>query len=255
MVLAAIVGLGAGLAAVGPSVLVELSDRFFFDVVQDDWLPGARLILISVIGGLLVGPITHFLAAAGAAGGVAGIFNAPIAGVFFALEVLLRRFGTRNFSVIVLSSVVATVTAIRLRGDEFAIPVVTHHGLNSAAEAPLFVVLGVLCGLCGVAFIRIFYWTEDGFARLTRVPGWLLPAIGGAPVGGLALFNGSILGLRGRFAGADHLHPHPRGDDRRLRPDGAAADRHHGRHPRLAVAEPGHDLFGQGRTSRRRGRR
>ena len=95
-------------------MLVELSDRFFFDVVQDDWLPGARLILISVIGGLLVGPITHFLAAAGAAGGVAGIFNAPIAGVFFALEVLLRRFGTRNFSVIVLSSVVATVTAIRL---------------------------------------------------------------------------------------------------------------------------------------------
>ena len=124
----------------------------------------------------------RLLAAAGAAGGVAGIFNAPIAGVFFALEVPLRRFGTRNFSVIVLSSVVATVTAIQLRGDELAIPVVTHHGLNSAAEAPLYAVLGVLgvlCGLYGVAFIRIFYWTEDGFARLTRVPGWLLPATGG----------------------------------------------------------------------------
>ena len=119
--------------------------------------------------------------------------------MFFALEVLLRRF-----SVIVLSSLVATGTAIQLRGDELAIPVVTHHGLNSAAEAPLYVVLGVLCGLCGVAFIRIFYWTEDGFARLSRVPGWLLPAIGGALVGalggalvgGLALFDSSILGIR-----------------------------------------------------------
>ena len=45
MVLAAIVGVGAGLAAVGFSVLVELSDRFFFDVVKDEWLgglPGCR---------------------------------------------------------------------------------------------------------------------------------------------------------------------------------------------------------------------
>ena len=116
--------------------------------------------------------------------------------MFFALEVLLRRFSTRNFSVIVLSSVVATVTAIQLRGDELAIPVVTHHGLNSAAEAPFYVVLGVVCGLCGVAFIRIFYWTEDGFARLSRVPEWLLPAIGRVLVGGLALFDASILGIR-----------------------------------------------------------
>ena len=47
------------------------------------------------------------------------------------------------------------VIAIQLRGDELAIPVVTHHGLNSAAEAPLYVVLGVLgvlCGLCCAAF-------------------------------------------------------------------------------------------------------
>ena len=37
--------------------------------------------------------------------------------------------------------------------------------------------------------------------------------------------------------------------------EGAGADRHHGRDQRLAVAEPGNDLLGQGRTSRRRGRR
>ena len=55
MVLAAVVGLGAGLAAVGFSTLVELSDHFFFDILKDDWLgglPNARLILIPAIGGL-----------------------------------------------------------------------------------------------------------------------------------------------------------------------------------------------------------
>lgn len=138
----------------------------------------------------------RLLAAAGAAGGVAGIFNAPIAGVFFALEVLLRRFSTRNFSVVVLASIVATVTAIALRGDELAIPVPTHQHLARVEEAPLYAVLGVVCGLVGVAFVRVFYWTEDSFARLTAVPGWLLPALGGALVGVLALFDGSILGIR-----------------------------------------------------------
>ncbi|MYE46818.1 MAG: CBS domain-containing protein [Chloroflexi bacterium] len=275
MVLAAIVGLGAGLAAVGFSTLVELSDQFFLDIVKDDWLgglPDARLILIPAIGGLLVGPITYILApgarghsvpevmaaldsrggrvpatdavakiaaatitigsggalgrqgpvvfigaafgslagrvlrlsdqtmrllaAAGAAGGVAGVFNAPIAGVFFALEVLLRRFSTRNFSVVVLASIVATVTAIALRGDDLAIPVPTHQHLTSVEEAPLYAVLGVLCGVVGVAFIRVFYWTEDGFARFSGLPGWLLPAVGGAIVGALALYDGSILGIR-----------------------------------------------------------
>ena len=274
MVLAAVVGLGAGLAAAGFSILVELSDHFFFDILKDDWLgslPNARLILIPAIGGLLVGPITYILApgarghsvpevmvaldsrggrlpatsaagkivaatltigsggsvgrqgpvvflgaafgslagrilqlneqtirllaAAGAAGGVAAIFNAPIAGVFFALEVLLRRFSTRNFSVVVLSSVVATVTAIALRGDELAIPVPSYD-FSNALEAPLFAVLGVGCGILGVAFIRLFYWIEDRFTRVSGLPGWLLPAIGGAMVGALALLDSSILGIR-----------------------------------------------------------
>ncbi len=275
MVLAAVVGLGSGLAAVGFSGLVELTDAFFFDVVKDGWLgrlPDVRLMLIPAIGGLLVGPIVVFIApgarghavpavmialetgsgripaagaltkvvagaitvgsggavgrqgpvvyvgaavgslagrilrlndqttrllvAAGAAGGVAGIFNAPIAGVFFSLEVLLRRFTTRNFSVVVLASIVATVTAIALRGNEFAIPVPTHQQLERVEEVPLYGVLGVVCGLAGVAFIRLFYRTEDAFARLTRVPGWLLPAVGGLLVGTLALLDESILGIR-----------------------------------------------------------
>ncbi len=92
----------------------------------------------------------------------AGTFNAPIAGVFFALEVLLRRFSTRNFSVVVLSSVVATVVAIQIRGDDpvFSVP---QYELESALEIPLYGLLGVICGVVAVVFIRALYWTEERF--------------------------------------------------------------------------------------------
>ena len=273
MVLAAVVGLGAGLSAVGFSELVELSDRFFFDVLHDELLSGlrsARLILIPALGGLLVGPITvllvrsargdaipevmaaldsrmgrlpphgalakvvaasltigsggsvgrqgpivflgaavgsvvgqalrlteqnlALLVAAGAAGGIAGTFNAPIAGVFFALEVLLRRFTTRNFSVVVLSSVVATVVAIQLRGDEQAIPVQPHH-LESAAEIPLYALLGVLCGAAAALFIRTLYASEERFTALRFPPLVLMPALGGLIVGALGLIDRGVLGI------------------------------------------------------------
>ena len=142
MVLAAIVGLGAGLGRTGrrrplgargaqrPLLLRRRAGRLARRAAGRAADPDSRH-----RRSCSSGPSPTSWRRAGAAGGVAGIFNAPIAGVFFALEVLLRRFGTRNFSVIVLSSLVATVTAIQLRGD--AIPVVTHHGLNSAAGRAL----------------------------------------------------------------------------------------------------------------------
>ena len=64
------------------------------------------------------------MVAAGAAGGIAATFNAPIAGLFFALEVVLRRFNVRNFTVVVISAVVANMIAIAIEGDKpgIAIP-------------------------------------------------------------------------------------------------------------------------------------
>lgn len=136
------------------------------------------------------------LLAAGAAGGIAATFNAPIAGVFFALEVILRRFNTRNFSVVVLASVIATATAVSLRGDAPALPIPLDepYKLVSAIEIPLYALLGVLAGAVSVLFIRTLYWTEDRFNE-SRVPPLLLPALGGLLVGGVALLDEDVLGV------------------------------------------------------------
>jgi CIC family chloride channel protein len=133
------------------------------------------------------------LLAAGAAAGVAATFNAPIAGVFFALEVILRSFNTRNFSVVVLAAVIATVTSVALSGGDPFVDVPAYP-LEHPAEVPLYAVLGVIAGVVGVGFMRGLYGTEERFARLP-LPRLLLPALGGLLVGALALWDDGVLGL------------------------------------------------------------
>ncbi|MDA0256172.1 MAG: chloride channel protein [Chloroflexi bacterium] len=136
----------------------------------------------------------RLLVAAGAAAGIAATFNAPIAGVFFALEVILRNFNTRNFSVVVLASVVATVTAVMLRGNDPAITIPAYE-LEHPAEVGLYALLGALCAVVAVGFIRLLYWSEDSFARLRVPPEILMPVVGGLIVGALALWDAGLLGL------------------------------------------------------------
>jgi CIC family chloride channel protein len=135
----------------------------------------------------------RLLVAAGAAGGISATFNAPIAGVFFALEVILRRFNLRNFSVVVLSSVVADALAHTFLGDDpaFAIP---PHALESNLEFPLYALLGLFAALAGLAFITVLYRTEDIFDSL-HLPEWVKPAIGGIGVGVLGLWFVDLFGV------------------------------------------------------------
>ncbi len=105
------------------------------------------------------------MVAAGAAGGIAATFNAPIAGLFFALEVILRRFNVRNFTIVVISAVVANMIAIALEGDKPGIAIPTYE-LVSATELGLYPILGIAAAIVGVAFVRILYLVEDGFALL-----------------------------------------------------------------------------------------
>lgn len=126
------------------------------------------------------------LVACGAAGGIAATFNAPIAGVFFALELILRDFATRSFAAVMLSSITASVVGRSVLGDQpfLALPAFT---VSQPGEYLLFAALGLLAGAVGVLFSTILYAIEDLCDWAWRGPEWLRPAAGGLLLG-LLLF-------------------------------------------------------------------
>ena len=151
------------------------------------------------------GENTRLLVACGAAGGIAATFNAPIAGVFFALELILRNFETRSFGLVVLASVVATAVGRIAFGSEAFLTLPAFH-VVSGLEYPLYALLGILAALVGVAFIRALYGAEDFADRIWHGPAWLRPAVGGILLGALLLALPEMYGvgypvLEGAIAG------------------------------------------------------
>ncbi len=133
------------------------------------------------------------LVACGVAGGIAAIFNAPIAGVLFALEIFLRDFSFRTFSPIVFASVISTSLTHALRPDEGGIFEVVNPEQYTfrGAELPYYLVLGAFCAIASVAFIRILYFAED-IADKIKIPNALKPAVGGVLLGILGIAYVSI---------------------------------------------------------------
>ncbi|MEW5947739.1 MAG: chloride channel protein [bacterium] len=133
------------------------------------------------------------LVACGAAGGIAATFNAPIAGVVFALEVILRDFTIRTFSTIVVASVIATVISRIFLGNfpAFQIP---HYSLVSPWELALYLVLGLLAAFTALLYVRSLYACEDVFGAF-RFPEHLKPAAGGLIVGALGLYLPQVFGV------------------------------------------------------------
>jgi CIC family chloride channel protein len=133
------------------------------------------------------------LIACGAAGAISATFNAPIAGVFFALEVILGRFITRSFGSVVVSSVVADVIAHAFLGDEQSF-VVPAYQLVSAWEIPIYVALGVVAAIIGLVFIYVLYKSEDIFGAW-RFPDYLKPVVGGVMIGLIGLYSVDLFGV------------------------------------------------------------
>lgn len=126
------------------------------------------------------------LVACGAAGGIAATFNAPLAGVFFAMELILRVYTVESFGMVVLASVTASVIGRAAFGSASFMSPPDFH-VAHPVEYVLFAVLGLLGALAGVGFTRVLYAVEDVCDRVWRGPEWLRPAVGGLLLGALLL--------------------------------------------------------------------
>ena len=269
VVLAVIVGVGSGLGTIVFIRMISFFNNLFFGYGSRlTFLGSAFVIILPVLGGLLVGPLVHFVApeakghgvpevltaihtkggrirpivvlakalgsaitigsggsvgregpivqigsalgstigrwarlsetqtvnlvAAGAAAGIAATFNAPIAGVMFALEVILGDFGIGNFSTIVVAAVTASVVSRAVLGDNpaFAVP---SYTLRSPAELLLYLGLGVVAAFGALAFVKMLYFLEDVFDDWTFPP-YLKPAVGGLGLGVVGFLMPHVFG-------------------------------------------------------------
>ena len=137
------------------------------------------------------------LVACGAAGGIAATFNAPIAGPFFAMELILRDFAAESFGAVVLASVTASVIGRAALGKHPFL-LLPEFTLRSGWEYLAFAVLGVVIGAVGVLFTHVLYWIEDACDwawHAVRGPEWLRPAAGGLLLGGLLLVLPEMYGV------------------------------------------------------------
>jgi chloride channel protein, CIC family len=133
------------------------------------------------------------LVACGAAGGIAATFNAPIAGVFFALEIILGEFSTRSFGIVVIASVTAAVIGRAAFGNVPSFPLPSYQ-IFHITDIPLYAILGILGAVAGVAFTRTLYWFEDRFDAI-KMPEYLKPVPGGLLLGALGFFLPQVFGV------------------------------------------------------------
>jgi CIC family chloride channel protein len=132
------------------------------------------------------------LVAAGAGAAIGASFNAPIAGMLFALEVILVSFAVRHMSAVVIASVVAAVTTTTLLGSEDTLSASVYQ-LGSPRELILYAGLAIIASGAAVLFIR----TYDRASTTMSTSGWKRPAVFGLVVSGIALVELTIPGSDG----------------------------------------------------------
>lgn len=145
------------------------------------------------------------LLVAGAAGGMSAIFNAPVAAVLLAVELLLFEWRPRSFIPVAIASAVAAVVRVPLLGAGAIFPVTTHAPLGAEGLLIAFLV-GISAGLASGLLTTLVYFCEDVFGKLPIHWMWW-PAIGGLFVGIGGWLDPRVLGV-----GYDTIHALLRGE-------------------------------------------
>jgi CIC family chloride channel protein len=131
---------------------------------------------------------TSTLLGCGAAAGLSAVFAAPLTGIFFVVEVLLRDFSARTFAPVVVASVISFATVQSVLGPADSLFGDAARDANDRLRditiglTPYVLVLAVACAVGAVAFMRTLETVERAFARMP-VPRLLKPVIGAALLG------------------------------------------------------------------------
>jgi CIC family chloride channel protein len=185
--------LGSGGSAGSEGPIIQIGSAFASGVGQFFRISGPRL---------------RILVACGAGAGLAAIFNAPVAGVLFAVEVVLGEFSVNSFGPIAISCVAATALS-RVFLFHGALVHLPSCRVFSGWEFPLYSAMGIALGFASILFTHAMKFSERLFRKHLRIPVALKPALGGLGVGIMGLFAPQILGysyapiiqaINGKFA-------------------------------------------------------
>ena len=139
----------------------------------------------------------RILVACGAAGGIAATFNAPITGVFFGVEIILRELSVEAVFTVMLSAMIADLVSRQFLGSApFLSGLPSGIALHHLSSYLLVAALAVVAALVGLAFAKILYATEDLCDRVWKNrPEWARPAVGGIALGLLLLAIPQMYGV------------------------------------------------------------
>ena len=129
----------------------------------------------------------------GVAAAIGSLFNAPVAGAVFAIELVVGNLSLKAGAPIFIAAVTGTAIGRFYFGSEPSFSVPTHE-LISLWEFPAFILLGVACAVVAIGFMRGIFLME-GLVGRTPIPKWLQPAIGGIALGLIALQVPEVLGV------------------------------------------------------------
>lgn len=135
----------------------------------------------------------RLLVACGAAGAISAAFSAPLAGAFYAFEVVLGAYTSAGLVPVIASAVTAWLVARQLTHQSFLMV----PGFPSPVSVEMIgqtVLIGIICAFVSILVMLAVAFSERCFQRITVFKGFLRPILGGFLLGGLALLTPTVLG-------------------------------------------------------------
>jgi CIC family chloride channel protein len=137
----------------------------------------------------------------GAAAAIAAAFNTPIAAVTFALEEIIGDLNQKLAASIVIAAVISATIERWLLGAHPLFTGANVYALNHPQELLAYAALGISAGFVGVVFSKMILWLRMAFRDRLNLPSWSKPAIGGAIIGVIGLWQPHALGIGYDFLG------------------------------------------------------